>query len=241
MTQSARMVSRIKSELPEFHTRTMKRSFKEKFGHISKVTQGALESVYKELSLDKSARTMPEIHERVRLILLGETGLLTDMRVTNTRPGGKYDKFFEVLEGIIEAVTAADDRRHNVAHLAEWLSLEDMMKQAQEKCEAGTPIPSKSLVRLQFTPRNPYTHTALQFTSRLKVQYKIQRRQIRASHPDAHYCNAVLKYLKEFAVSRKNDVCLLFCDDKAKIPYGEPGHIISTGVPGKQSIAPVGT
>lgn len=42
-----------------------------------------------------------------------------------------------------------------------------------------TPVPSKSFVRLQFTPRNPFSHAALNFTGRINVQYKIQRKQLR--------------------------------------------------------------
>ena len=38
------------------------------------------------------------------------------------------------------------------------------------------------------------------------------------------------------------DCCeIFFCDDKAKISFSEPGHVLSTGVRGKQSIAPGGT
>jgi hypothetical protein len=45
---------------------------------------------------------------------------------------------------------------------------------------------------------NPYTKAAQNFTSRLNVQYKIQRRQLRVTHQDEHYCNAQLKYLKDY-------------------------------------------
>ena len=71
-------------------------------------------------------------------------------------------------------MTAVDDRRHGIAHLSQWLSLEDLMSKVKARCPEGTVIPSKSLVRLQFAPRNPYTHQALRFTERFQVQYKIQ-------------------------------------------------------------------
>ena len=94
------------------------------------------------------------------------------------------------MAGIVEEVTAADDRRHGEAHLSEFISLNEMIEKTKEVCPEGTAIPSSSLVRLQFVPRNPYSHAALNFTSKLKVQYKIQRRQLRLSHIDAHFCNA---------------------------------------------------
>jgi hypothetical protein len=71
-------------------------------------------------------------------------------------------------------VTAADERRHGVAHLSEWLSLADMVEKVKERCPDGTDIPSKALVRLQFAPRNKYTQRALSFTGRFQLQYKIQ-------------------------------------------------------------------
>ena len=174
MTQSSQVVARLEPQLPEFHTRAMKRTFKEKFRQIAKVTQGAMETMYQEPSLDASAHSMPHINECLRLILAGETGLIPDLRVYG-RPGGKYDAFFIKLEEVVEEVTAADDRRHGVAHLAEWISLQDLIDRAKARCSYDTLIPSKALVTLQFTPTNPYTHSALQFTSRINVQYKIQR------------------------------------------------------------------
>ena len=151
--------------------------------------------------------------------------------------------FFDKLAEIVEEVIAADEGRQNVSHLSQWISLKDMVKRTEEKCPPGTPIPSANLVRLQFAPRNPYTHAALSFTSRIQVQYKIQKRQLRATHPDDHYCNAQLKYLKTKAIEMKGNtqVALFFCDDKAKVPIGEPGVYLSTAVRGKQSIAPTGT
>ena len=117
-----------------------------------------------------------------------------------------------------------------------------MINEAKKLCPDNTPIPSKSLVRLQFTPRNPYLHSAINFTSRIPVQYKVQRRQLRAQHEDDHYCAAQFLYLKHKAVELKNHSCALICsDDKAKVPYGSPGVFVSTGVRGKKTIAPVNT
>lgn len=87
----------------------------------------------------------------------------------------------------------------------------------------------------------PYSHAALAFTGRFQVQHKIQRRQLRASHIDDHYTAAQLKYLKELAVKLNRVSSLFFMDDKAKINFGEPGHILSTGVSGKASLAPTQT
>lgn len=138
-------------------------------------------------------------------------------------------------------MTAAQERRHGVACLSEWLSMEDLINQVKQRCEEGTMIPSKALVRLQFSPKNPYTKRALQFTNRFKIQYKIQVRQLRASHPDAHFCAALFKYLRARAIQLRDHITILFMDDKAKIPVGEPGGAVSTGVRGRQSLVPTDT
>lgn len=100
----------------------------------------------------------------------------------------------------------------------------------------GTPVPSASLVKLQFAPRNPYYQGALNFTSRLNVQFKIQKRQLHTIHPDSHFCNAQFKYLKSFAVEEAERCMMVCCDDKAKVPIGDPGAAVSTGVRGKNQL-----
>lgn len=58
---------------------------------------------------------------------------------------------------------------------------------------------------------------------------------------DAHFCNAQFKYLKLRAIEMKDKVVLLCSDDKAKVPFGEPGVAVSTAVRGKKSIVPTAT
>ena len=235
------VISKISDRLPEYHTRCQKKQFREKILNITNMKPGIIDYIYKELALDASVANNPEMQQRLRMISLGETGLVADMRELNTGKSVKFDTFFQKLEEVVEGVTAVDDRRHGEAHLSRWISLKELIQQAVEKCPEGTLIPSKSLVRLQFTPRNPYAHSAMNFTSRVPVQYKIQRRQLRASHVDQHFCAAQFKYMKEKAVELDKEAILFCCDDKAKIPVGEPGLPVSTGVRGRKSIAPTAT
>lgn len=242
LVDGARLIQDIRPRLLEFHTRAQKQAFKEKLRNIVNLSGSVVEFIYKELALDASVAAHPVTHERLRLISLGDTGFIADLRHLNPgRPSTKYDVFFEKLAGIIEERTASDDRRHGTAHLSEYLSLRDLIEKTTEQCPKDTPVPSKSLVRLQFTPRNPYSHAALNFTSRINVQFKIQRRQLRLSHEDIHFCNAQYKYLKERAVELKGSCLFLCSDDKAKVPFGDPGCAVSTGVRGKKSIVDVDT
>ena len=239
MSQVASTMLKIQPKLPEIHTRFMKAQFKRRVANVASVKPSLLDLIYKELTLDSSSASHPDMQQRLRLIFQGETGLIPDLRHINPgRPTGMYDTFFSTLAEVIEEYTAADDRRHNEAHMSQILSLKDLISQTKEKCPENTSIPSASLVRLQFTPRNPYAHTALSFTSKIPVQYKIQQRQLRISHPDDHYCSAQFKYMRNMAVLLGSDCAMYFCDDKAKIPIGEPNLALSTGVRGKKSIAP---
>ena len=120
--------------------------------------------------------------------------------------------------------------------MSQWLSLQDLINQVVAKCTPDTKIPSKTLVRLQFTPSNPYTRTALSFTSRFPLQHKIQRCQLRVNHPDDHYCAAQYKYLRYRAVEEGPNALFFPCDDKSKIHVGEPDAPVSTGVRGKTTI-----
>ena len=242
LTQVSQVTANIRPLLPTFHTHQMKKSFKCKVQNVTTLSPSIVDLIYKELALDSSAAFHPDTQQRLKLIFLGETALMTDLRKLNPgRPGNSYDVFFEKMAEVIESVTAADERRHNVAHLSEWLSLKDLVQKTKAICPENTPVPSTALVRLQFTPRNPYIHSAMNFTSRLPVQYKIQRRQLRINHPDSHYCAALFRYMKQLGISLKESCVFFCCDDKAKISLGEPSCPISTGVRGRQVLAPSST
>ena len=89
ITQSAQIVAKLKQHLPEFHTRQMKREFKKRCAGLAKVTPAFLDAIYHELTMDASAASSPDVQERIRLILLGETGLVADLRTMNAgRPLG---------------------------------------------------------------------------------------------------------------------------------------------------------
>ena len=72
------------------------------------------------------------MQHRMPLISMGHTGIVADLRTLNCGRPGVYDPFFEKLEEVVEEATAADDRRHNVAHLSEWISLKEMCSKAAE-------------------------------------------------------------------------------------------------------------
>lgn len=64
----------------------------------------------------------------------------------------------------------------------------------------GTLIPPAQWVHLQYRLKNPRTKAAAQFHEQISVKMMIQQKQFCHSHVDAHYCAALLHYLKEYAL-----------------------------------------
>ena len=74
--------------------------------------------------------------------------------------------------------------------------------------------------------------------TKCSILFFLQRRQLRASHPDVHFCAAQYKYMRELAVRFRASTNFFCMDDKAKVPFGEPGTSMSSGVRGKKTLAP---
>jgi hypothetical protein len=97
--------------------------------------------------------------------------------------------------------------------------------------------PSDEWIRLQFLPKNPFAHAATQYTGKFKMKYKVQTRILRKEHPDGHYCAAIFRYLREFAIKFRDYVVFISADDKHKVAIGE-SVATSTGVRNRQTLVP---
>ena len=60
----------------------------------------------------------------------------------------------------------------------------------EEKGITDVPIPSVSTIRYQFNPGNLNRNTTSNYKCRFDLVCKIQRRQLRKFHEDAHYVNS---------------------------------------------------
>jgi hypothetical protein len=98
-------------------------------------------------------------------------------------------------------------------------------------------IPSDEWIRLQFLPKNPFAHAAIQYTGKFEIKYKVQTRVLRKEHPDGHYCAAIFRYLREFAIRFRNYIVFISADDKHKVAIGE-SVATSTGVRNRQTLVP---
>ena len=62
----------------------------------------------------------------------------------------------------------------------------------------------------------------------------VQSRQLRSNHIDNHYASILFRYLKELAIIFKDDLWLVFIDDKYKCKVRESGYPVATVERGKQ-------
>ena len=114
--------------------------------------------------------------------------LVTDLHHLNKdRHGDTFTIFFRELEAIVEQLTAADNRRHGIAHTSEFFSFRDLIEKATARIPEGLPIPSVSTVIHSFAPPNMHAKTAEYYTGEINLKLAIQRRQLRAYHSDSHW------------------------------------------------------
>ena len=95
----------------------------------------------------------------------------------------------------MEQLTAADDRCHRIAHMSEFFSVHDLIEKVKARIPEGLPIPTLSTVIHSFVPPNMHAKTAQYYTGKINLKFTIQCRQLSAYHSDAHWCNALSRYL----------------------------------------------
>ena len=93
----------------------------------------------------------------------------------------------------------------------------------------------------QFWPKNRHARVSLQYTSCLKVNYMIQRRQFQRDLCDSHYAAAVFKYMREYAVSIRNHCLFVSLDDKHRLKDDEPGFPVASAERRRRVIVKRGT
>ena len=107
-------------------------------------------------------------------------------------------------------VLICTERRHSqITHLARVISVRDLLQQVSARSPPSTPIPSRSLLSLQFWPKNVHSQSKVHYTGRFKVKYMVQARQSRKDHEDAHYAAAIFRHQRECAV--KFSVIVFLC------------------------------
>ena len=107
-----------------------------------------------------------EIDKRVNMLFsLGDVDIICDLRYINPARPTKYEQFQQKTEQYIEniAETAVHERRHEyITHIATATSVPHLLETVKQTSFPNGPVPSENWLRLQFRPKNPTTHAALQ-------------------------------------------------------------------------------
>ncbi|XP_045162284.2 uncharacterized protein LOC123527081 [Mercenaria mercenaria] len=242
LEKNSSVMNSINEELPKFSNRQMRRDFINRYIDYVKCPKSVLRNMYFDLTgCEPTAESSHQRHvnDRVSEILMGsdDTKLLLDLRSMNGSDT-KYDEFYDAVGNYFEEqiLHVHERRKAQELYLPLSISIEDLREQVKKRLPEGTSVPSTEALRLQFTPSNQFAETALRFTSRFNVKFRVQTRLARVSHPDAHYVAAYYKYLKHFCVMFKEYTHFVCLDDKSIVPVGEPGIPISTGVRGHNKV-----
>ena len=246
------IIEHLKQNIPQYHTRAMRREAYAKFGLVMATTnksvlrhlyKSVLRHLYKDFVSDSSASanlSEAEIDSRVNLLFeLEDPSLVYDLRHHFSGSQAKFDTFWDEAKKLIQedVGVAVDDRRHSaVIHVAKALSVRDLREQVVSRCPEGTPIPSDEWIRLQFAPASLSSHTALRYTGKLEVKRQVQQRQFRKSHPDSHYAACLYRYQREYAIQVRNYAVFVCLDDKHKVKVGEPQAPVAAAERGRQVI-----
>ena len=156
LTEFMRMLKKIEPEVPVYHTRAMRKNLSKEVGSLNStdLKPHVIRHIYRKLTEDSSKEIdNSKIDNRVKLAIeTDDPDLIIDLRHLNKgRPGDTFELFFQELTLIVEQLTAADDRRHGIAHMSEFISIRDLISKVSVKLPEGTPIPSESTVIHSFT------------------------------------------------------------------------------------------
>ena len=89
---------------------------------------------------------------------------------------------------------------------------------------------------MQFWPTHKTASKMLHHTGRFKIRRMVQARLFRKNNPDAHYANAVYKFMRQRAMKNRQNVAFFSADAKCKVSIGEPGYPIAAVSRGKKVV-----
>lgn len=91
LTQGARFLQRITSNLKEVHTRVQRAEFDSQVNNIAHISPAVKTFIYRTLTNDASAPSNPVMEERLRLISLGNTDIMDALRHFDTGRPHAFD------------------------------------------------------------------------------------------------------------------------------------------------------
>ncbi|WAR27915.1 hypothetical protein MAR_013619 [Mya arenaria] len=229
------IVQEILKQVSMYKTRRMQKDFVDRYSSFAKpVVLRNMFQFLTECEYSPQNETESEIDLRLCEYLLqnNETELIIDLRKNNGRPLSKeFDQFWSALDNYLTEKSVVHERRQSdVNYMPFAMSVEDLQTEIANRLPQGSKIPSVSWMKLNFYPRNPYKNSAINYTGKFKVKFKVQQRLLRATHEDSDFARNQFGLLKNFACKFRDLTSFQCLDDKAIVPVGEPGHAVSTGV-----------
>ena len=237
--ENQKVISKIQADVPTYHNRALRKKLVSNFGRISpKTSLASLREMYRMATGDQTASLTTaenELDERLRQSLeMEDLDLIVDLRQLNKGHRDTFVVFWEKMKIYLNESSAVHERRHGeVTYMANAISVRDLVQEVAKMCP-GEPVPSEQWVRLQFCPKNPRSKTASQYKSQFNVKMMVQKRQFRHDHVDAHYCAALFRYMREFAILFRNLSMFVSLDDKHRIKVGEPNYPVAAAERGRR-------
>ena len=241
LNENQKVIAQIQKDVPTYHRRAFRRKLISAFGRISpKTNLATFREFYRAATGDLSSSLTTaenEIDKRLReAIEMEDPDVIVDLRELNKGHSSKFTNFWEKMKVFLNESSAVHERRHGqTTYMAKAISVRDLVQQVSQMCP-GEPLPSEQWVRLQFCPRNPRAKVASQYTSQFNVKMMIQKRQFRHDHIDAHYCAALFRYMREFAIRFRHLAIFASLDDKHRIKVGEPNYPVAAAERGRRVI-----
>ncbi|WAR16034.1 hypothetical protein MAR_030628 [Mya arenaria] len=229
------IVQEILKQVSVYKTRRMQKDFVDRYSSFAKpVVLRNMFQFLTECEYPPHNETKSEIDLRLCEYLLqnNETELIIDLRKNNGRPLSKeFDQFWSALDNYLTEKSVVHERRQSdVNYMPFAMSVEDLQTEIANRLPQASKIPSVSWMKLNFYPRNPYKNSAINYTGKFKVKFKVQQRLLRATHEDSDFARNQFGLLKKFACKFRDLTSFQCLDDKAIVPVGEPGHAVSAGV-----------
>ena len=239
LNDNQRVASNLQEGLPVYHRRALIRQLVFKFGRIlTKTNLATLREFFLVATGDQLANLTTaekELDQRQREALeMEDVDLVVDLRELKKLHCNTFSVFWEKMKVYVDESTSVHERRHGtVTYIAKAISVRDLVQEVAKICP-GHPVPTEQWVRLQFCPRDPRSKTAVKYRSQFNVKMMLQKRQFRHHHVDAHYCAALFRYIKEYAIQVRDLAFFVSLDDKHRIQVGEPNNPVAAAERGRR-------
>jgi hypothetical protein len=252
--QEAAILAQVQTNVRCWLSRTMVQDFQIKISNLVNLKPITVRAILQEVGhydFDQGKSNEKALLERAveYMSLANSPELLEDLiNSEQDRSDGrsKFEPFWSAMRAVVnrDINAGAQERRHDQrAFASDFVSINDLIKRTKKYMQdagagASEPlIPSAEFVRIQFSPSKPFAAAQANFTSMIPLVRKIQTRTLRQKHEDTHYVSAQWCIIREWVVHLRSQCEEFDCqirvastDDKSKVPVGEPGRRVASGV-----------